>query len=403
MSIIMGYNMNILLVTPAFFEKDIKGSGMPMATYRIAEGLKKMGHNPIIATGGKRDKYEIFHGIPLWRFQTEPIHTFQPRKIVRMIENCVVENYVLQKRVNQLLQELNIDLIQYAGNNGTGMFYNAKKIKIPAVMRVSSYYKFSYAGTTTYNGVEIMLHSFFERLAMKRIKNIYCPSKVMADYLKNELKQEIDVIETPFYIEEEHEDAFFVNTKMKDKKYLLYYGSVNPQKGVLILAKAINHILHRYKNLYIVFIGNDFVVRGKSVKNMIKHKIASGYANRVVFFQAMEHRRLYPFIKKSEFVLQPSYMENLSNACMEAMALGKIVIGTRGASYEQLITDGQNGFLMNRGSVSDLYYCVCRAMGLSKEEKECMGKLAQKRIEKLKPEISINILLQYYDKVCRNK
>ena len=84
-------------------------------------------------------------------------------------------------------------------------------------------------------------------------------------------------------------------------------------------------------------------------------------------------------------------------------SFGKIVIGTQGASYEQLITDGVNGFLMKRGSAADLYRSVCRAMDLTETEKKRMGILAQKRIEKMKPEVSIKNLLQYYDSVCRER
>ena len=225
----------------------------------------------------------------------------------------------------------------------------------------------------------------------------------MADYLANEIKRKISVIETPFYIEEENEDTSYVRSKMKNRKYLLYYGSVNPQKGVLLLAKAANKILEKYRDHYIVIIGNDFVINGKSTKNTMKQEIRVDFADRVLFFPAMEHRRLYPFIKDAEFILQPSYMENLSNACMEAMSFGKIVIGTQGASYEQLITDGVNGFLMKRGSAADLYRSVCRAMDLTETEKKRMGILAQKRIEKMKPEVSIKNLLQYYDSVCRER
>lgn len=182
---------------------------------------------------------------------------------------------------------------------------------------------------------------------------------------------------------------------------MLYFGSVNPQKGVLVLAKAANKILERYRNYYIVIIGNDFIVNEKSVKDIMKKQIHEDFLDRFLLFPAMEHRRLYPFIKSAEVILQPSYMENLSNACMEAMAFGKIVIGTIGASYEQLITDGVNGFLIKRGSAADLYRSVCRAMDLTEAEKKRMGILAQKRIEKMKPEISIKKLLQYYNSIFR--
>ncbi len=41
----------------------------------------------------------------------------------------------------------------------------------------------------------------------------------------------------------------------------------------------------------------------------------------------------------------PSRIDNLTNTCIESMALGKVVIGTQGAIFEQLIEDGVNCFL----------------------------------------------------------
>ena len=41
----------------------------------------------------------------------------------------------------------------------------------------------------------------------------------------------------------------------------------------------------------------------------------------------------------------PSKVDNLPNTCLEAMALKRVVIGSRtAASFDQLISDGVNGF-----------------------------------------------------------
>ncbi len=47
-------------------------------------------------------------------------------------------------------------------------------------------------------------------------------------------------------------------------------------------------------------------------------------------------------------------MDNFPNACIEAMYFSKVVIGTDGASFEQLITHGKNGLLCRIGDSPDV-------------------------------------------------
>jgi glycosyltransferase involved in cell wall biosynthesis len=49
-------------------------------------------------------------------------------------------------------------------------------------------------------------------------------------------------------------------------------------------------------------------------------------------------------------VVTPSRVDNCPNTCLEAQALGKIVIGTRQSSLEELVDHGVTGFLAEPGS-----------------------------------------------------
>lgn len=384
--------MNILFVTPAFLERDIKGAGMPIAIYRIAKALKQAGDNPMIVTGGHRNKYEIFYGIPVWRVNTS-IGRDSENKFISMIKECVHANYILQQKVNDICRNNDIDIIQYAGNNGTGMFHH---IDVPAVMRVSSYYKMFFSDYMTFTKGEVKLHSLFERLAMKRMNHIYCPSQLLADYLEKEIKRKCKVIETIFYIEDIQEDISVYESKFKGKNYILYYGTLSPRKGVFLIADIADRVLEKYKDCSLVIIGNDMTVADGSVVKLMREKIGNRFQNRVFFLPALSHERLYPIIREAAVVLSPSYMENISNSCMEAMALGKVVIGARGSSYEQLITSGENGLLMEIGSSEDLYRCICTALELPEDKKRSIGEKAKKRVDILRPEVSVPKLQKYY-------
>lgn len=384
--------MNILFVTPSFLERNIKGSGMPIAIFRMAKALKQVGDNPMIVTGGNRNKYEIFYDIPVWRVNTDRVINWD-NKLLNMVNECAIKNYFLQQKVKDICKNNEIDIIQYAGNNGTGMFHN---LDIPAVMRVSSYYKMFFSDYMTFTKGEVQLHSLFERLAMKRMNHIYCPSQLLADYLEKEIKRKCKVIETIFYIEDVQEDVSVYEDRLIGKSYILYYGTLSPRKGVFLIADIADRLLKKYQEYYLVIVGTDLTVEEGSVMKLMKERIGKTFQNRVIFLPALNHEKLYPIIKGADIVLLPSYMENISNSCMEAMALKKVVIGARDSSCEQLIISGENGFLMEKGSSEDLYRCICMALELPDDEKRKIGENAKNRVDILKPEVSVPKLRKYY-------
>lgn len=107
-------------------------------------------------------------------------------------------------------------------------------------------------------------------------------------------------------------------------------------------------------------------------------------------------------IKHAQLCILPSRSDNLSNACLEAMALGKIVISTDKSSAEQLITDGYNGFLTKMDDAEELYRKVRYVINLSDQEKEAIGSRAEDRVQDLTPEkVYVKMMTAYAETIDR--
>ena len=100
-------------------------------------------------------------------------------------------------------------------------------------------------------------------------------------------------------------------------------------------------------------------------------------------------------------VVLPSRLDNFPNTCIEAMAFGKVVIGTYKTSFEQLIEDKVSGILCEHTNPQSLMTAIDYGMMLSEKEKLQIGKIAKARIEKLKPEIVVKQLVDYYKSVIK--
>ncbi len=388
--------MKIMFVTPAFVEKGKPSGGMVNYLYRVAKELQKWGNEIVIVAGGYQSSQKVtLDGLTIYKVATNlsvsenDIYIYFMEPLLREIE--------IQKTIHKICRTQKFDIIQYAGHSGNGIFHH---IKTPAVMRMSSYFKFTYDSCLEYSKRQVALFSFLERNAARRMNNVYAPSRILANALGKDIGKKVLVMETPYYNDVKDMDSSVYSNLLEGKKYLLYYGRIEPSKGVLVIAEGAKRFLEKNRDCYLVFIGRDCKVNGESTLKKVRNKVGE---ERGIYIKELLQKQLFPIIQNAAAIIMPSYKENISNACMEAMDYQKIVIGTDGASYEQLITDGKNGFLFEMGNADSLLEAMQKVMELDNREKEKIGCNAKKRIKRLYPEYSIPQLLHYYKTIIKKQ
>jgi len=208
------------------------------------------------------------------------------------------------------------------------------------------------------------------------------------------------LIRTPFYVETREWDSAVYDLFFKDKKYALYFGRFQRHKGFHTLARALPHFLRQCPDAYVALVGRDMETSLGSMAGFARAQ-CNGYAERLLILQNLPHSQLYPIIAGAHLVVLPSLIDNLPNACLEAMGLGKVVIGTMGTSFEELITDGVNGFLVPPGCSQSLAEKMVHAW--IDERLPAMSAAAKRQILDFAPEKTIASLLSYYSEVLSNK
>ena len=181
----------------------------------------------------------------------------------------------------------------------------------------------------------------------------------------------------------------------------MFFGTIYAEKGILVIAEKLEEFLENNPDYYFVFIGNATVINGEESGQLLRRK-AGKHRKRVIVWGSLPHKQLYPIIKRADFVVLPSLMDNFSNACIEAMYFERVVIGTDGASFEQLIKHGDNGLLCKIGDPQDLLEKMQMAVSMNALEKIRMGRRARARIEKLDPKYVVRKLLRLYEYVIEN-
>lgn len=385
--------MNVLFVANGYSDWGKPTQGFHYYLYKVMHALKNMGHQPILLTIGKRNSRREEDGIQIFTVRAE--YESMRDSSLQYIYNACKKSRVLNLEIKKIVKVHRVDIIQFTSLEGIALYYDGK---IPSVMRLSSYAKIAFSTNDTFGQKMIDAMSFIERLSSNSCEDIFAPCRNTANVYGNDIGRRVSVIETPFIYDEDFLDDIYVKQYLSDKKYALFFGTLYAEKGILIIAEILEKFLVEHPEYYFVFVGNTIPVNGENSGNIIRQKAGKG-RDRVIMFGELPHKQLYPIINNASFVVMPSLMDNFPNACIEAMYFGKIVIGTRGASFEQLITDGENGFLCEIGSSDSLYNSMQRAIQVSDSERKRIGENAKERIGKLQPKYVIPELLDFYNLV----
>jgi glycosyltransferase involved in cell wall biosynthesis len=153
------------------------------------------------------------------------------------------------------------------------------------------------------------------------------------------------------------------NLDANKKDYILYVGRLEPTKGVLTLVKAFREIK---SNVRLKIIGD-----GSQRKEIEDYLSNNGLKN--IDVEGFKIKTdVIRFIKNCLFSICPSeWYENFPFSIIEAMLLGKPVIGSDIGGIPELIIDDRTGYTFKPGSFKDLSKKIEKLL----ENKELIGSM----------------------------
>lgn len=317
------------------------------------------------------------------------------------ISENINKSFAYKKQIIAINKKKKIDIIQHNGDHLEGWCRNRK---IPTVIRLSSFYPWLNQANNKNSDMEDMswLNSYESKFFMypfTKADGVFAPSKRVAGFVNSCLPKRVSVIESPFMLDNRLCISHNIDI-LKNQKYLLFFGRICILKGIYTIIDALYQVLEENPELYFCFVGH---IEQKGLYDRILNA-AGEYRNRVVVLGEVKDRQeLQGIIANAEACVLPSRADNLPNTCIEAMGMGKIVIGTYGASYEQLIKHKKSGILIKIDSKNALLKAIRYVMNMSTKEKERMSGLAKQRIEKMHPDIVYQQIIDFYNKTIHHK
>lgn len=136
----------------------------------------------------------------------------------------------------------------------------------------------------------------------------------------------------------------------KKKHSVLQVGSLIESKHNDITIRAFQQYKKKYPDAIYNIIGE-----GPKKNTILEMCRNNGIEDSVFIHGNMSNDRVLGFMEESEYFIMPSYPEGFGIVYLEAMSKGCITIGTIGEGIEDLIDNGSNGFLVEKGDYQKIY------------------------------------------------
>ena len=393
--------LRIAFATPEFVTEKHFDGGLANYVNRVSKILADLGHDVHVVTLSHEDEAEFEHdGVMVHRLTLkrgwQTLNRLTRYTLPTTLHWLNFSTQVFRK-LNQLHRKEPFHLIQYPNYSSCGVF-SIPLLRTTHVVRASSYEPACNDAAGVKRSLDLTIAERLQALQYRLTRNVHVPSFAMQAMLSTKAGiSDTRVIRSPFYVETREWDTTVWEQFLKDKKYVLFFGRFQLHKGFHTLVQALPRFLEGYEDAYAVLVGRDMETQLASSMAAFARSQCRRFADRLILLENLPHAQLYPVIDRSHLVVLPSLIDNLPNSCLEAMGIGKVVIGTKGASFDELITDGVNGFLIDPNDAGALADKLIAAW-VDPKLKE-MSTAAKQSMHDFAPEKTVASLLNYYSEV----
>ena len=181
-----------------------------------------------------------------------------------------------------------------------------------------------------------------------------------------------------------------------DSDYILYWGRLVEEKGIDVLIDAMQAVDENVK-LKIVGAGPE---RANYEARIMNH----GLGDKVRLLGPKYGEDLKKIINSAKAIVVSSlWAENMPFTLLEAMAMGKVVLGARIGGLPEIIDNSRTGYLYDIKNKADLSTKINMIMRKSDHDLKIMGEKAKEKIFGLRIEKHYEKLEKLYEKAKNQK
>jgi glycosyltransferase involved in cell wall biosynthesis len=374
--------MRIAFLTPEYpTEYRTHGRGLGTYLHRMTSVLIQLGHEPEIFVSSQHCTHTFHHnGIRVHRVGSKeqerapllrPIssngkaalldqltsyarknfnYLGWPRSVLATVGDTL--NFTTLREARRLAAVLErrdaeapFSIVQSSDYLATGLFVRHRPNRVH-VVRCSS-------AADLYNSIDDAsskqerFRAYLERLSIKRADLVYAPSHYIAKHFRDTHAMDVRVIRPPKFVEIQPSS---LPTVSLPSRFFFHFGQLGKRKGTNLLAQALPLAWKVVPDLTMVWSGPCWDGRQLSYWRTLW----GARTEQVQITGPLLKAEVYAILRRADVTVLPSQADNLPNTVIESLMFGIPVIGSRGASIDELITENQNGHLVDLGDMYGL-------------------------------------------------
>jgi glycogen(starch) synthase len=228
---------------------------------------------------------------------------------------------------------------------------------------------------------------------------IDAPSQAIADRLKTDWDlddQRISVFPYPF----SPQPDFLALPVTQQIKTIGFLGRLEARKGVVELARALPAILRARPELSVRFIGPTWPYLRTDMESWIRRH-CHAFLDRITFVGAVARNGIAEELSRCDLMVFPSRWESFGLVCPEAMAAGRIVIGSSAGGMAEVIEHGISGLLVEPSNPKAIESAVL-SLAAQPDLVAKLGAAGRKRVlDYLSPKRILPLQLNSYERALQ--
>lgn len=226
------------------------------------------------------------------------------------------------------------------------------------------------------------------RKAYDKIDYIITPSKFYKDKFIEFGVDENKVTHIPNFLTEEDIEY----DKLEEQDYYLYFGRLSEEKGIMTLIKAAQET-----NVKLKIVGTG------PLKEEIEKYVSENKLTNIGILGFKSGKELYTIVANAKCVVLPSeWYENGPYSAIEALKLGRPIIGSDLGGIPELIEEGKNGFIFENKNVFSLKEKINLIEKTDYLQQNAMSEMSKQKFEKIYiDKIHFQKIYEIYNKVLK--
>jgi glycosyltransferase involved in cell wall biosynthesis len=344
--------MRFAFLTPEYAGEDTRGGGLAAYVRAMAHALAEHGHEVEVFTtarapgdggaGVRVHRLRDAHSRAWMRAFVRGLRAVQLLRVpaVRravLALTAVLDGLSFARALAARERSVRFDAVQSSDYGATGLFVPGRLRRgRPHLVRASC----DQSELALQDGEDAGSRRWLDALqrrCLRRADVSYAPSRFLAAHYACRHRIHLSVARPPAPaiadLPEPPEDL--------PKRYFVHFGHLSPAKGTVDLAAALPMVWERAGDFEMVWAGLDRAQR------LPAWRAEWGARQRQVHWLGeLPRAELLAIVARADAAVLPSRFDNLPNTVIECLALGVPVIGTAGASVDELVTPGRDGELV---------------------------------------------------------